>query len=62
MGEVFKPEDIIKKDFEVRDISRDIKMPIPGVSLQMIIDEIKALRIEIEKIKRALREHGIKVD
>lgn len=62
MGEIFKPEDIIKKDFEVRDISKDIKMPIPGVSLQMIIDEIKELKMEIEKIKRALREHGIQID
>lgn len=59
MGKIFKPEDIYKK--RVPDIG-DIKSPIPISDIQTLIKEIKNLKIEIEKIKKALNAHGIKVE
>jgi len=51
------PEDLLRRSMELRG---------PGYilpsDLEMIVRELMNLRMEIEKIKRALREHGINVD
>ena len=49
---------------DVRDRLRDLKRlgyTLPS-DLEMIVGELIRLRSEIEKIKRALKKHGIEVD
>ena len=61
MGEVFRPEDIIrKKERPVPDLT---PRPIPQpASLEAILREIQSMKIEITKIKLALRAHGIAIE
>lgn len=51
------PEDLLNR---LRD-PRRLGYALPS-DLAMIVGEIIKLRSEIEKIKRALEKHGIKVD
>ena len=61
LGEVFKPEDIIrKKERPIPDLTpRPIHQP---ASLEVILQEIKSMKMEITKIKLALRTHGIVIE
>lgn len=61
MGEVFRPEDVIrKKERPVPDLT---PRPIPQpASLEAILREIQSMKIEITKIKLALRAHGIAIE
>ena len=57
MGEVFKPEDVLKKDRHIRDLaSRPVHRP---ADLESILQEITSMKKEIAKIKLALKTHGI---
>lgn len=57
MGEVFKPEDILKKERHIPDLaSRPSHQP---TNLESIVQEIASIKQEIAKIKVALQSHGI---
>lgn len=57
MGEVFKPEDILKKKRYIPDLaSRPIPQP---PNLETIVEDIETIKKEIVKIKSVLKSHGI---
>ena len=61
LGEVFRPEDIIRK--KGRTVPDLTPRPIPQpASLEAILREIQSMKIEITKIKLALRAHGIAIE
>jgi hypothetical protein len=60
LGEVFKPEDIHKRKKEIPDLSpKPFPKPVSPSSLDDLIQEVRELRIEVEKIKKALQARGI---
>jgi hypothetical protein len=62
LGEVFKPEDIHKRKEEIKDLGpKPFPKPVTPSSLDDLIREVRELRIEVEKIKKALRTNGIPV-
>lgn len=66
MGEVVKPENLVgKRKTRFPDIfPKPLISPSPPI-LQTIEDlklEIQALKNELEKIKRALRKHGVLIE
>jgi hypothetical protein len=57
LGEVFKPEDVLKKERRIPDLaSKPIHQP---KNLESIVQEIASIKKEIIKIKFALNAHGI---
>lgn len=64
MGEVRRPEDVIhgKRELSTDLTPRPIPRPIYPDSFDEVKREIKFLRIEIVKIKRALRAQGIAIE
>jgi len=63
MGIVYKPEDVARKKVEkgLRDIGVKPAIPTESPSLELLASEIRELRVEIERIKKALVAHGIPV-
>jgi len=60
LGEVFKPEDILKKRRHIPDLaSRPIPQP---TNLESIVQDIASIKKEIAKIKSALKSHGIRYE
>ncbi len=57
MGWVYKPEDAEKKSRRIPDIR-----PEPPPSPENLLQEVQLLRREVERIKQALRRHGIRVE
>ena len=61
MGEVYRPEDLVRKNKKPSDIS-----PYPnGIkpsTLQDIIQEVRMLKAEVKKIKQVLRANNIIVE
>ena len=51
------PEDLLKRLRGVGEIR-----PIPPSDLELIVRELQYLKMEIDKIKTALKKHGIEVD
>jgi len=51
------PEDLLKRLRGVGGIR-----PIPPSDLELIVRELQYLKMEIDKIKAALKKHGIEVD
>ena len=51
------PEDLLKRLRGVGGIR-----PIPASDLELIVRELQYLKMEIDKIKTALKKHGIEVD
>ena len=51
------PEDLLKRLRGVGGIR-----PIPPSDLELIVRELQHLKMEINKIKAALKKHGIEVD
>ena len=64
MGEVRRPEDVVQRRGKPSsDLTpRPIPQPITPSSLKDVMREVKSLRTEIAKIKRALRAHGIAIE
>ncbi|RLI29897.1 MAG: hypothetical protein DRO46_01620 [Candidatus Hecatellales archaeon] len=63
MGEVFRPEGFPSRKLPQPPGDLPLKplQPQP-FSLQALYQQLQELREEIEKIKRTLEKHGIKVD
>ncbi len=60
MGEVYKPEDFEKKKKRRPDIRpKPSPRPTRPIGRESMFEEIRALRLEVERIKTALRRHGI---
>ena len=61
MGEVFRPEDIVRGKKRSTDLSPNLN-EIPATTLQNLIDEVRLLRAEVNKIKQVLRTNGITIN
>lgn len=61
MGEVYRPEDFIGGKKKPSDLSPGLGGIAP-TSLNEVIQEIRALKKEVEKIKVALRNKGIFIE
>jgi len=61
MGEVFRPEDIVRGKKRSTDLSPNLN-EIPATTLQNLIDEVRLLRAEVNKIKQVLRTNGILIN
>lgn len=65
MGEVFRPEDLAGRGLPPSKPPSDVR-PIPTspqpISLQALYEQVRELREELEKVKRALRRHGIALE
>jgi len=62
LGEVFKPEDIHKRKEEIKDlVPKPFPKPVTPSNLEDLIREVRELRVEVEKIKKALKARSILV-
>ena len=62
MGEVFKPEDIRRREKEIPDLEpKPFSEPFTSTSIDDLMREVRELRAEVEKIKKTLRARGIPV-
>ena len=63
MGEVYRPEDFLRRrEGKGRDLGpKDLPMPTPTPTLDELIREVKALKSEVEKIKNVLKINGISI-
>ena len=61
MGEVYRPEDIVSGRKRSTDLSPNLNQ-IPSTTLQNLIDEVRLLRAEVNKIKQVLRTNGIAIN
>ena len=61
MGEVYKPEDIVRGKRRSSDLSPNLNGIAP-TTLQDIMSELRFLRAEVNKIKQVLRNNGIAID
>ena len=64
MGEVYSPKDIIHRTGKlVPDLTpRPIPQPTTPTSLEAILQDMESMKVEIAKINRALRAHGIAIE
>jgi len=65
MGQVHRPEDLAaKRGFRTRDIPKPptAPEPTPPASLEAVYEEVRWLRAELERVKQALKKHGIPID
>ena len=58
MGEVYRPEDIISGKKRSTDLSPNLR-EIPSTTLQNLMNEVRLLKAEVNKIKQVLRTNGI---
>jgi hypothetical protein len=61
MGEVYRPEDIVSGKKRSTDLTPNLNQ-IPSTTLQNVIEEVRMLRTEVNKIKQALRTNGIAIN
>ena len=61
MGEVYRPEDIIGANKKHKDLTPNLE-PITPTNLTYVMQEIKSLRAEVEKIKNVLKNNGIPIE
>jgi len=61
MGEVYGPEDIVSGKKRSTDLTPNLNQ-IPSTTLQNVIEEVRLLRAEVNKIKQALRTNGIAIN
>jgi hypothetical protein len=61
VGEVYKPEDIVRGKKRSSDLLPNLNRITP-TALQDIMSELRLLRAEINKIKLVLRTNGIAID
>lgn len=64
MGEIYKPEDFKGKKLpHIPDIKpTSPQRPPPSIGYEALLEEIRSIKMEIEKIKKVLRTHGIPID
>ena len=64
MGEVRRLEDVAgRRGGRAPDLTPSpLPIPAPSGSLKTLVEEIRSIRAELDKIKRALRAHGIPVE
>jgi hypothetical protein len=64
LGEVYRPEDILsRRQGKPSDLTpTPTRKPSTPHSLESIINEINSLKVEIAKIKEALKIHGITIE
>ena len=64
MGKVYRPEDIIhRRGKPASDLTpKPIPQPVTPTGLDAILRDIESMKVEIAKIKRALRAHGIAIE
>lgn len=61
MGEVYRPEDIVRGKKRSSDLSPNLNRIAP-TALQDMMSELRLLRAEVNKIKQVLRTNGIAID
>jgi len=62
LGEVFKPEDIRRREKDIPDLGpKPFPKPVTPSGFDDLIREVRELRVEVEKIKKALRVRGIPI-
>jgi len=61
VGEVYKPEDIVRGKKRSSDLSPNLNRIAP-TALQDMMSELRLLRAEVNKIKQVLRTNGIAID
>jgi hypothetical protein len=61
VGEVYKPEDVIRGKKRSSDLSPNLNGITP-TTLQDVIIELRLLRAEVNKIKQVLLTKGIAID
>jgi hypothetical protein len=57
LGEVYRPEDLVSKKKKPSDIS-PWPSGITPTTMQDVIQEIRLLKVEVNKIKQVLRANG----
>ena len=61
MGEVYRPEDIVRGKKRSSDLSPNLNRVTP-TALQDVMSEVRLLRADVNKIKQVLRTNGIAID
>jgi biotin operon repressor len=61
VGEVYKPEDIVRGKKRSSDLSPNLNRITPS-GLQELMRELRLLRTEVNKIKQVLRTNGIAIE
>ena len=61
LGEVYRPEDLVGGNRKTSDLSPGLSGITP-TTLQEIIQDIRLLKIELNKIKQVLKTKGIIVE
>jgi hypothetical protein len=61
VGEVYRPEDIVRGKKRSSDLSPNLNRIAP-TALQDMMSELRLLRAEVNKIKQVLRTNGIAID
>jgi hypothetical protein len=61
VGEVYKPEDIVRGKKRSSDLAPNLNAVTP-TTLQNVMNELRLLRTEVNKIKQVLRTNGIAID
>jgi len=61
MGEVYRPEDIIGVKKKHKDLTPNLE-PFTPTNLKDVMQEIRSLRAEVEKIKTVLKNNGIPIE
>jgi len=61
VGEVYRPEDIVRGKKRSSDLAPNLNRIAP-TALQDMMSELRLLRAEVNKIKQVLRTNGIAID
>jgi len=61
VGEVYKPEDIVRGKKRSSDLAPNLNGVAP-TTLQDVMNELRLLKADVNKIKRVLRTNGIAID
>ncbi len=61
MGEVYKPEDVLRGKKRSSDLSPNLNEVTP-LGLQDVMRQLRLLKAEVNKIKQVLRANNIAID
>ncbi|RLI27117.1 MAG: hypothetical protein DRO52_01095 [Candidatus Hecatellales archaeon] len=59
LGAFFRPEELTGGRGLPKPSDLNAGVPVHPLSLQALYEQVRTLREELEKVKRALRRHGI---